>query len=74
MPLWRRREHQVFLFSPDGAEWSVQDLAEVAGEEIQASDLLVVDDRVVALVSEGPAYSLDHRPLPTVPVWTALVP
>lgn len=48
------REHRVFLFSPDGAAWTAQ--TRVTGEEIQVSDLLVVDGRVVALVSERPRF------------------
>ena len=63
MPLWNGAVSTGCFCSLRMARRGLRRPAEVAGEEIQVSDLLVVDGRVVALVSERPAF-LGCRPCP----------
>lgn len=67
-------DRQVFLFSPDGSGWSVQDLADFAGTEGSIDALFVADDRVVAIVVERSESFTGPPSLPSVRIWTGLVP
>lgn len=68
------RDRQVFLFSTDGSGWSVQDLSEVAGEGSSVEGLQVMEDRVVATVTEFSESFAGPPSLPRVMIWTGLVP
>lgn len=67
-------DQQVFLFSPDGSAWSVQDVADFTGNEGSIDAMLVADDRVVAIVAEHSAIFPGPPSLPYVRIWTGLVP
>lgn len=67
-------DRQVFLFSPDGSVWSVQDLADFAGSKGSIDAMFVTDDRVVALVASDRESFAGPPEVPHVKIWTGLVP
>jgi hypothetical protein len=67
-------DSQVFLFSPDGSAWSVQDLADFAGTEGSIDAMVVTDDRVVAIVVGNSESFVGPPEIPYVKIWTGLVP
>ena len=68
------REQQVFMFSADGARWSAQDLGGVIGDGQDVSGLVVAGERVVAVVSTFQQTFSGPPRIPSVQIWTALVP
>ncbi len=67
-------ETQVFLFSPDGSEWSAQDLSDITAEESSVDGLHVMDDRVVAMLLKRTESSFGPPDAPYIRLWTGLVP
>jgi hypothetical protein len=67
-------DQQVFLFSPDGSAWSVQDVADFTGNEGSIDAMLVADDRVVAIVVGNSESFVGPPEIPYVKIWTGLVP
>ena len=67
-------EQQAFLSSPDGSEWSVQDLDDILGDDQSITVLYVTADRVIAAVSQDSNVMTGPPPAPEVQMWFAPIP
>lgn len=67
-------EQQRVAFTADGSTWSVESVTEAFGEDSLVERLHVTENQVVAVVTE---YTNRFSPVPTVPsvvIWTAVIP
>jgi len=70
---YRGDEHRALVFTSDGENWTIQDLADSIGPEAVITNLMVGSDRLVAVVlPEGDWY----YPMvdPGFEIWTAPLP
>jgi hypothetical protein len=70
---FRGDEHRALVFTPDGENWSIQDITDSIGPEAVITNLMVGSDRLVAVVlPEGEWYDPDEAP--RFEIWTAPLP
>lgn len=67
-------EEQLVAFTADGSTWSVESVSETFGEDAFVNLLTVTDNQVVAVVTHSTNRFGAVPELPTVVIWTAVIP
>jgi hypothetical protein len=64
-------EPQILFFTPDGLQWSVQEMGRIVGEDRAIGTLLVTERGLIATTYASPNETTGPPPAPDIEMWLA---